>query len=202
MKQKLSTIGVIICCMAILASCDNENQIIPVYEESQSAEKILEGSESARKKSDHPNSLTTAVTGNIDGRNFTGNFTVTEFIEDAGEIYAQGYLTDAKIKGKDHKYLEYVLEKATYSIPVTIHGVAQSGATSRIAQTCSILDLSFSVISADVLGLAVEIDLIDITIDANDNETLGNLICTGLDTIDNVVGLVELLNQILDLLSL
>jgi hypothetical protein len=202
MKKNLSTLGAIICIMAVLASCDYEEQIMPTNDKiPKSAELKSDNSLiAAKNKKDNPTPLT-AVTGTIDGRNFTGNLIVTEFIEDAGAVYAQTYLTDVKIKGKDHKYLEFILENETYLVPVTINDNAQAEAAGRLAQSCTILNLSFNGASVDLLGFAVEIDPVSVTIDGSDDEVLGNLICTVLDTLNNVVELVGLLNQILGLLT-
>ena len=213
MKIKVSVRAAVICCLAFLAGCESE-QIRPVYEESAAetltADQGLSTAEtSGRKKSDLANSFTAPVSGTIEGRNFTGNFTVTEFTENDGVLHALGNLTAVKIKGKDHKYLEYLLELETYAVAVTIDGMAamaevdQMGAeTFQVAATCTVLTLNFNGVNTNVLGLAVVIDPIGITINANDDEVLGNLICTVLDTLNNVVDLVGLLNQILDLVSL
>ena len=206
MKTTLSTSAIILLCTAIFFSC-SEEYIAPGNEIPNMAGEKLEMASVQevtiqKKKSDNDNSLTTEVTGNIDGREFTGNLTVTEFTEVNGEVHAQSMLSDVKIKGKDHKYLEFVLEQESYSVPVTVSGVAEATGEIGIAQTCTVLELNFQGLTTDVLGMAVNIDPVVITLSGEDNEVLGNLICTVLDTLNNVVDLVGLVNQILGLLSL
>jgi hypothetical protein len=212
MKTRVTSPVIILCCIALLMACEQELPIAPVHEQEapavQSHTNKSTDDAAGGRKSDLPDPFTSAVTGTIDGRGFTGNLSVTEFIEQDGALYANLRLSDVKITGKDHKYLEYILERENYSVPVTVGdmvlsaGTSQSARTSQIAATCTILTLNFAVLSVDVLGLAVQIDLVTITINANDDEPLGNLICTALDTLTNVTDLVELLNQILGLLTL
>jgi hypothetical protein len=205
MKRKLFIPASILCGLCVFFACENE-QIIPVYEESTSVEKVspdrLASGISARKKSDNSNSPTGAVTGNVDGRDFTGNFTVQEFTENGGVLYARGLLTDTKITGKDHKHLEFILEQETYFVPVTIDGTSTAAESFGIMARCTLLNFNFSGLNTNILGLALTIDPIMITINANDDEVLGNLICTALDTLNSVVDLVGILNDILGLLSL
>lgn len=205
MKKKLTTPGLVICWIAVLMSCEKEFQITPVPGKGQSAVTKSDDDAVARKITDASNSLTSAVNGNIDGRSFTGNMTITEFVENDGVLYAQAQLSDVKITGKDHKYLEYILEREPYSVPVAIGDMAQSASTNQVAAAaaaCSVLTLNFEGVNTDIVGLMVHIDPVSVTIDAGDNEVLGNLICTVFDTLNNVVDLVGLLNQILGLLSL
>jgi hypothetical protein len=92
-----------LCCLCIFFACENE-QIIPVHEKTMSVETSnadrSSADISATKRPGEPNSLTKPVTGTIDGRNFDAYFTVREFTENGGMLYAQGYLTDVKITGK------------------------------------------------------------------------------------------------------
>ena len=205
MRTNLFTLSIIVCCLFAFFACQNE-QVAPVYERSASlGESDIDGvvtDLSARKRPDNSNALAGAVTGNIDGRIFAGIFTVQQFTENGGVLYAEGRLTDVKITGKDHKYLEYVLEREAYAVPVTIDGVATAAETFQIAATCTVLNFNFNGINTNILGLAVVIDPIMITLEANDDQVLGNLICTALDTLNSVVDLVGILNEILDLISL
>ena len=205
MRTKLFTLSIILCFLCVFFACENE-QIVPAYEKVAAAENSstdrLASNISARKRADNLNSLTAPVTGNIDGRNFAGDFTVQQFTENAGVLYAEGYLTGVKITGKDHKYLEYILERETYVMPVTIDGVSAAAETFQVAATCTVLNFNFNGLNTNILGLAVVIDPIMIRIEANDDEVLGNLICTALDTLNSVVDLVGILNEILGLISL
>src|SRR5688500_17288945 len=117
MRTNLFSLSIMVCCLCAFVACENE-QVIPVNENNLSTEKISSDRSytNARKSADDLNSLTGSVTGNIGGRSFVGNFTVQQFTENAGVLYAQGHLTDVKITGKDHKYLEYILEQEMYAI--------------------------------------------------------------------------------------
>ena len=204
MKRNLFAPSVIACCLSVFFACENE-PVLPAYEKSavrQIDDDRLSSDGSARKKTDNLNSLTGVVSGNIDGRDFTGNLTVREFTENSGVLQAKGYLTDVKITGKDHKYLEYILEQEAFVVPVTIDGMSTAAETFQVAATCTVLNLNFNGVNTNVLGLAVTVDPVMITIDANDDQVLGNLICTALDTLNSVVDLVGILNEILGLLSL
>jgi nitrate reductase NapAB chaperone NapD len=88
-----------------------------------------------------------------------------------------------------------------YSVPVAIDGMSTAAETFQVAATCTILNINFNGVNTNVLGLAVVIDPMLVVIEANDNEVLGNLICTTLDTVENVVSLVGVLNEILDLIN-
>lgn len=191
-------------CLAMLCACQNE-PIAPTYERSVLQKPGPDASRSdgtARKRNDNSNSLTSSITGSIDDRSFTGDFTVRQFTESAGVLLAEGYLTNVKLTGKDHKYLEYILERETYLVPVTIDQKSTAAETFQIAATCTVLNFNFNGLTTNVLGLDVIIDPIAVTINANDDEVLGNLICTALDTLNSVVDLVGILNELLGLLSL
>jgi hypothetical protein len=205
--KKLSTVNVICICIWFLIGCENE-AVTPVH--TGLGEEISESQHSpaTAKQNGNLDALRAPITGLIGGRSFTGNLSITEFIEQAGGMYAEVKLSDVKITGKDHKYLEWILEKETFFVPFTIDNIEESqrtvdaGRTAQVAATCSVLNLNLTGLNIDVLGLLVQTDPVNVVIAANDDEVLGNLICTVLDTLNNVVELVGLLNQILGLLSL
>ncbi len=71
------------------------------------------------------------------------------------------------------------------------------------ATTCQVLHLEVGAVNLNVLGLTVatqpiSIDLSGVTGGTN---VLGQLICTILETVGNVIGLVNLLNQLLGVLG-
>lgn len=204
MKRKLVAPGIIALCMFILSACGNEETVTPVYIEDQLvAEQPIDRdvAPSAAKKKGDAEGLYGPVTGIIGGKNFTGTLTVTEFIEEAGAMYARVNLTDVKITGKDHRYLEFVLECETFLIPAAIDDMSEARVF-QVAATCTVLNLNLNGLNTNVLGLLVQIDPINVAINANDDEVLGNLICTALETVNSIVDLVGILNQILGLLSL
>ena len=204
MKTKRLSSCLTALCLVMVLACENE-QIVPAYENNSLNEKTSPAASksdgSARKRTEN-DAMTKTISGTIDGRAFTGDFTVSRFTERAGVLVAEGQLTNVKLTGKDHKNMEFILERETYGIPMTIDGMATAAETFQIAATCTVLNLNFNGLTTNVLGLAVVIDPVTITINANDDEVLGNLICTALDTVNNVVDLVGILNDILGLLSL
>ena len=71
------------------------------------------------------------------------------------------------------------------------------------ASTCGVLHLDLGAVTLNVLGLQVTTQPISIDVSGTSggSNVLGQLICTILDTVGNVIGLVNLLNQILGLLG-
>ena len=69
------------------------------------------------------------------------------------------------------------------------------------AATCQALHLDIGAVNLNVLGLMVATQPIAIDLSGDSSAPLGNLVCTTLDTLNNVVGLVGLLNQLLSTLT-
>jgi len=67
--------------------------------------------------------------------------------------------------------------------------------------TCPVLHLDIGAVNLNVLGLVVVTQPIGLDISGDSAGVLGNLVCTVLDTLNSVVDLVGLLNQILGLLT-
>jgi hypothetical protein len=70
-------------------------------------------------------------------------------------------------------------------------------------QTCDVLNIEIQPITIDVLGLQVTTLPvgINVTADGTGTNVLGHLVCTILTTVGNVLGLVDLLNALLGLLT-
>jgi hypothetical protein len=69
------------------------------------------------------------------------------------------------------------------------------------AATCPVLHIDIGAVNLNVLGLQVTTQPVVLDISGDSAGVLGNLVCTVLDTLNNVVNLVGLLNQILGLLT-
>jgi hypothetical protein len=69
------------------------------------------------------------------------------------------------------------------------------------ATTCGVLHLDLGAVNLNVLGTVVTTTPVTIDINGNTAGPLGNLVCTILATLDNVVGLVKLLNSLLGLVT-
>jgi hypothetical protein len=78
-----------------------------------------------------------------------------------------------------------------------------AAAPQQAAQTCQVLHLALGAVNLNVLGLQVTTQpiSIDVSGDSTGTNVLGNLTCTILTTLNNVVGLVNLLNQLLGVLG-
>jgi hypothetical protein len=72
-----------------------------------------------------------------------------------------------------------------------------------VQQTCDVLHLEVQPITLDVLGFQVTTlpVVIDVAADGGGTAVLGHLVCTILETVGNVPGLVDLLNVLLGLLT-
>jgi hypothetical protein len=71
----------------------------------------------------------------------------------------------------------------------------------QTAATCTALDLQLGAANLNVAGLIVTTQPVGITIAGDTASPVGNLVCTALDTLNNVVNLVGVLNQLLGALG-
>jgi hypothetical protein len=71
------------------------------------------------------------------------------------------------------------------------------------AVTCGVLHLDVGAANLSLLGLKVATAPVSIDLSASSDGTgvLGHLICTALDTVNNVVGLVDVVNKVLGLVG-
>jgi hypothetical protein len=79
--------------------------------------------------------------------------------------------------------------------------IAQPQVSPQQAATCTALNLNLGAVNLNLLGLQVTTQPIAIDISGDSSAPLGNLVCTALDLLNNVVGLVGILNQILGALT-
>ena len=72
-----------------------------------------------------------------------------------------------------------------------------------VQQVCDLVHIEVQPITVDVLGLQVTTLPVglDLIADATGTNVLGHLVCTILETVNNVIGLVDLLNALLGLLT-
>src|SRR2546430_7689754 len=69
------------------------------------------------------------------------------------------------------------------------------------ATTCGVLHLDLGAVNLNLLGVAVTTTPVTIDINGDTAGPLGNLVCTALATINNVVGLVNVLNSLLSVVT-
>jgi hypothetical protein len=89
--------------------------------------------------------------------------------------------------------------------PVTVRpATARASASAAPAApqaTCQVLHLDIGAVNLNVQGVTVATQPINIDLSGDSSAALGNLVCTALATLNNVAGLVGLLNQILGLVT-
>lgn len=149
--------------------------------------------------------LRLAITGTTDaGTTFTGTFTLQRFAAREDRVVAVGFIQSSVAGSTVLRPME---------LPVTIgSGAAAAGASApktpgggrrflAQAQTCEVLHLVLGAVNFDLLGLQITTGPIPIDIVAvgGGTDVLGSLICTLLETVGNVIAVVDLLNNILGL---
>lgn len=134
------------------------------------------------------------ITGTGDnGESFEGVFTLTRFVNQNGELFAEGTLTGTLTNA------EGAVIGTVTDLPVTLPA-------SNAGSTCDILDLNLGPLDLDLLGLIVHLDPVNLTIDAEQGpgNLLGNLLCAVTGLLDqgggSTSGLANLLNRILSIL--
>lgn len=161
--------------------------------------------EKNRKHTQAP--LQVPITGVVaGGGSFAGTLSIAKFAARDGQVVAIGMLRGT-VTGAAGAPVGTALVGPT-ELPVQVSGAAAARSSAAasgvvIQQTCELLHLEIQPITLDVLGLQVTTLPIGIDLVASGEGTdvLGRLICTVLETVGNVIGLVDLLNQILGLLT-
>jgi hypothetical protein len=156
--------------------------------------------------------LRLAITGTTDaGTTFTGTFTLQRFAARGDVVVAVGFIQGSAAGLAPST----TILRGPVELPVTIGaGAAAAGASARKtpgagrsllvqAQTCPLLHLDLGAVNLDLLGLQVTTApiAIDIVAAGGGTDVLGSLICTVLETVGNVIRVVDLLNNILRLVT-
>lgn len=135
------------------------------------------------------------VTGSTDaGDVFEGTLTINRFINEAGQLVAEGTLTGT-------------LTDAAGDIIGSITDFPVNIPLTGTDATCDILHLELGPIDLDLLGLVVHVDQIVVDIDAESGEgnLLGNLLCAVANLFNNtnasLNAIANLLNNILGALG-
>jgi len=152
-------------------------------------------SQSDKQGNDGSSPLQLPVTS-ADGK-FAGTLSIQRFeVRDNG-VVAIGMMRGS-IAGKGSALGEV-------AAPVTVRP-ASAGASATAAPvapqaTCQVLHLDIGAVNLNVQGVMVATQPISIDLSGDSSAPLGNLVCTALATLNNVAGLVGLLNQILGLVT-
>jgi hypothetical protein len=132
--------------------------------------------------------LTVPVTGAGPGGVFTGTLQIQRFVNNQGQLVANGILTG-------------VVTNATGQSTSIVQTVAVPAAVTQA--TCQILHLDLGPLHLNLLGLVVDLNqiVLDITAQSGAGNLLGNLLCGVAGLLDSPGGLARLLNQILGILG-
>jgi hypothetical protein len=160
-------------------------------------------------KKDPAASLQLPITGTVSGGgSFAGTFDLQKFVVRDGQVAALGIVRGTVTSAAGVAVGSALVGPVTLPVqvsagaPLTTAAPAASVAAPVAAQaTCAVLHIDIGAANLNVLGLQVATQPIGLDISGDTGGVLGNLVCTVLDTLNNVVGLVGLLNQILGLLT-
>jgi len=130
---------------------------------------------------------------------FTGTFTINRF-----EVRNNAVVAVGVVKGSIASAGSVLVGEV--AAPVTVGAASAPAAASKAAvaqqaATCGVLHLDIGAMNLNVLGVMVATQPISIDVSGDSAAPLGNLVCTIESTLNNVVGLVGLLNQLLGVLT-
>jgi hypothetical protein len=165
-----------------------------------------------------PNTLVLPLTGTgIGGVKFNGTVAVQRFFQKDGQVFALGAVSGSLSGPAGPIGTSFLLPVAfpvhvgNGSIARTERGVLHPASMSardygaRVmlvqATTCGVLHLDLGAINLNLLGVVVTTTPVTIDINGDTAGPLGNLVCAVLATVNNVVGLVNLLNSLLGLVT-
>ncbi|HWC75383.1 MAG TPA: hypothetical protein VG454_15720 [Gemmatimonadales bacterium] len=132
----------------------------------------------------------------------TGTFTVNRFEARGGALFAIGM-----IRGSIAGTGSFVVGEVAAPVTIGAAGAASAQLAVRnpaVAQqqaTCTPLHIDIGAVTVNVMGLTVSTQPISLDLSGDSSAPLGNLVCTIESTLNDVVGLVGLLNQLLGTLT-
>jgi hypothetical protein len=135
---------------------------------------------------------------------FTGTLSIERFAVRGDKIVAVGMVTGRVLDKSGNARGTAVVGQV--EVPVQVGSGPSTAASSRMAlaaTSCDVLHLDLGAINLNLLGVQFVTTPItlDLTATSDAGGVLGQLICTALDTVGNVVDLVGVLNSILSLLT-
>ena len=156
---------------------------------------------SVKDAKDNQGSLQVPIAGSAtSGAAFAGTLSILRFEARGNQVVAVG-IVRGTVAGVGTALAGEV------ALPVTVGPASQATPASNALMmqqpgaqqqaTCTALNLSVGAVNLNLLGLTVATQPISIDISGDSSAPVGNLVCTILDTLNNVVGLVGLLNQLL-----
>jgi hypothetical protein len=165
-----------------------------------------------------PKALVLPIAGaGTGGATFTGTVAVQRFVQRNGQVFAIGAVSGS-LSGPAGPIGTSIYFPAAFPVhvgngfsaraergriyPASL-AAPESGARVILAQasTCGVLHLDLGAVNLNLLGVAVTTAPVAIDINGDTGGPLGNLVCAVLATVNNVVGLVNLLNSVLGLVT-
>jgi hypothetical protein len=166
-----------------------------------------------------PKGLILPLTGTGGGGvTFNGTVAVQRFVQEDGQVFAIGAVSGS-LSGPAGPIGTAVYLPVAFPVHVgdglsarAGHGVihpaslsaSDNGARLILAQastTCGVLHLDLGAVNLNLLGVVVATTPVTININGDTGGPLGNLVCATLATVNNVVGLVKLLNSVLGVVT-
>jgi len=165
-----------------------------------------------------PRALVVPLTGTgAGGVTFAGTAAVQRFVQRDGQVFAIAAV-GGSLSGPAGPIGTAISLPVAFPVhvgngltaraePGVIHPASLStpeyGARLMLAQatTCGVLHLDLGAVNLNLLGVAVTTTPVTIDINGDTAGPLGNLVCAILATLNNVVGLVNLLNSLLGLVT-
>ncbi len=144
------------------------------------------------------------ITGTLaGGGTFAGTLSVQRFVVRDGQVAAIGMVRGTATSAAGTPLGTALVGSLTLPVQVGPGATMATTTAAPVAAqaTCPVLHLEIGAVNLNVLGLQVTTQPIVVDIPGDSAGVLGNLVCTVLDTLNNVVGLVDLLNQLLGLLT-
>jgi hypothetical protein len=143
-----------------------------------------------------------------DGSTLAGTFTLTRFVDQGGQLVAQGVFNGTLTSATGA--VTQLSDVAGSTVITNASNAATGAATAAAATpsatgTCSVLSLTLGPLHLDLLGLVVDLNQVNLNITAQSGsgQLLGNLLCNVAGLLDNgnaLQGLTNLLNHLLGVL--
>jgi hypothetical protein len=151
------------------------------------------------------------------GVRFNGTVAVQRFVQRDGQVFAIGAVSGS-LSGPGGPIGTSILLPVSFPVHVGSGLIARTerglihpaslpapdyGARVMLVQasTCGVLHLDLGSVNLNLLGVVVTTTPVTIDINGDTAAPLGNLVCAALSTLNNVVGLVNVLNSILGLVT-
>jgi hypothetical protein len=155
-----------------------------------------------QNKDEQAPALQLPITGTVaGGGTFAGTLSVLKFVVRDGQVAAIGMVRGTATSAAGTPLGTALVGPLTLPVQVGPATLAPTSAAPIAAATCQVLHIDIGAVNLNVLGLQVATQPVALDISGDSAGVLGNLVCTVLDTLNNVVNLVGLLNQILGLLT-